>query len=520
MGGQVPDDSVAARDWAIAAGQLGRTPYELTAIAARCPFGYPAVLESPPLVAGRIPNPNLLYLSCPTLVKLVSRAEAQGGIKRLRASARSDASLRVLLLRVTHLYRERREALARDCLPEAGESAKNLPPVLVAGIGGPEEPEAASCLHAYAAALLAVTQGWPASSHGRGGALGGSGDPPHGRGDAPDSGRVDSVRAVWQRFLPPIEDCWCTDARCARWEQCTRRAAIDVGTISVRFLVADVAHGHLRVIRRAAEVTHLGEGLTPGGPLGEGACCRTAEAVRRYVEEARRLGAEEIVLAGTSATREAADGSRFIAALGIEHCLTAAVLSGQREAELAYAGVRSDLQGDLVVMDIGGGSTELIAAEAQGKVVAVSLQVGSSRATNRWINGDPPSAEEIGAAYEEAGACFAGVVCQFGPRGGRRLVGVGGTVTTLAALDAGLQEYDPDQVHGRELCLGGVRDLLDRLAGLTCEERATLACVQPGRAPVLPAGAAIVLAAMETLGYNRLTVSERDLLDGLVLEGL
>lgn len=511
MDAKVRAEAIEARDWAVAAGQLGREPHEPTGIAVRCPFGYPAVLESPPLVSGRIPNPNLLYLSCPALVKAVSRVEAQGAVRRLRWAAQCDPSLRALLSELVQLYQERRALLARSCSGQPEDEDKDMRRVLRAGIGGPETPEEASCLHAYAAALLAVAAGWPGSAGWPGGESGAE--------SVGHPGLAKRAQEVWERFLPPVGESWCSDARCAQYGQVTRRAAIDVGTISVRLLVADVAQGHLRTVLRAAEVTRLGEGLSPGGTLAEQACNRTAEVVRRYAKTARGLGAKTVVLAGTSAARESADGRDFISALGSENRLAAAVLSAQREAELTYAGVRSDLRGNLVVMDIGGGSTELITASRD--IEAVSLQVGANRATERWIRNDPPGEKEIRAVYDETAAVFGDVVVRFGQgRTKRRLVGVAGTVTTLAALDAGLKEYDSNLVHRRELGLASVRRLVSFLARLTCQERAALPCVQPGRAPVLLGGAVVVLAAMETLGYDRLLVSERDLLDGLVLQGL
>ena len=379
-------------------------------------------------------------------------------------------------------------------------------PGLTRGSEGPERPEKASCLHAYAAALLAVMSGWLTS--------GGStpdGSTPHGLALA--------ARAleVWTRFLPPVEEAWCRDNRCARWTTGEVRAAIDVGTISVRLLVADVAAGRLQSLVRVAEVTRLGENLRPGGRLTEAARQRTAEAVARYAQEARRHGADQIVLVGTSAAREAADGEEFILALGRDNGVMAVVLSGMAEAELAYAGASLDIEGDSVVLDVGGGSTEVIRGLEDGTVEAVSLELGASRATERWITTDPPAPADIAKAYEEAERAFLGVRRRFSA--GPRLVGVAGTVTTLTCLAAGLEKYDAEAIHLRLLSLASVRSLVARLSAMTTDERAALPCVQAGRAPVILAGAIIVQAAMETLGYDKLTVSERDLLDGLVLRG-
>jgi exopolyphosphatase/guanosine-5'-triphosphate,3'-diphosphate pyrophosphatase len=282
----------------------------------------------------------------------------------------------------------------------------------------------------------------------------------------------------------------------------------------VRLLVADVAGGRPQPLLRRAQITRLGEGLVRGAPFAAAAAARTAAAVRRFAQEARQLGAQTVWLAGTSAARDAADGEAFITRLGKETGATAAVLSGEEEAALAYTGVGLDVPGDSVVLDVGGGSTELIRAGE-----AASLDLGAERATTRWIRGDPPAAGEVEAVAGEAAAAFAPLRDRFGPTAGP-LVGVAGTVTTLACLDAGLQAYDPDVVHLWELDRDAVAGLLERLSRLTTAQRAGLPCIQAGRAPVIVAGAAIVRAVMESLGHTRLLVSERDLLDGLVLRGL
>lgn len=175
----------------------------------------------------------------------------------------------------------------------------------------------------------------------------------------------------------------------------------------------------------------------------------------------------------------------------------------------------------MVLLDVGGGSTELICRSGTGELQVISLALGASRATDAWILSDPPQAAEVASIHREAIHTLEGVSAQFFSSGApkRRLVGVAGTVSTLACLDAGLEKYDAEFLHLRELSLEAVRHLTTELSVLTTAQRATLPCIQPGRAPVIVGGAVIVLAAMEMLGYERLTVSERDLLDGLLLLG-
>jgi exopolyphosphatase/guanosine-5'-triphosphate,3'-diphosphate pyrophosphatase len=497
MNGPAAEAAVGPGDRAVIAGELGRTPRDLTGVSVRCPFGYPAVTESAPVLSEGSPNPTLLYVTCPSLDTVISRVEGEGGVRDFRATCRDDSELRALLDEVTRVYRERRTDLHRK-----SKSSSKLDARLGAGIGGPEDPEHASCLHAYAAALLSVISGWLEF-------------------EKPET--LEAAKAALARFLPPVEEAWCTDRRCSKWQAVEKRAVIDVGTISVRLLIADMVDGRPWTLLRRAEVTRLGQGLVSGGPLNLAARIRTSEAVARLAGEARLQGVDRVLLAGTSATREASDGEQFLRALASEHDLRAKVLSGEREAQLSYAGACLDVC-DPVVLDVGGGSTELITRLASGRVSPLSLPLGANRGTEKWIKNDPPTHEELDRVAREAAREFAKMRNRYGriekDSAPQTLVGVAGTVTTLAALAAGLEKYDSAAIHLRRLTLDEVCGLLAELASLTTEGRAALPCVQAGRAPMIVAGAAIVMAAMEVLGYDELTVSERDLLDGLAMEGL
>ena len=494
--GSNPSDS----DLATVSGQLARTARDVTGIAVRCLFGRPAVIETSPRLAGK-PNPTLLYLTCPAAATAISRFEATGGVRSFKAACTGDAELREALEVVTEAYRTRRASLA---------PAGDVRPT--AGIGGPEGPEKASCLHAYTAALLAALEGWfepgdATAGEGREGEPGGE----RRRAAQQAAGAAhDAATLAWDRFLPPRDTLWCSDDRCARWAgesgasarigvtpgaddalEGVRVAAIDVGTISVRLLVADLRSGRPEQVVRRAEVTRLGEGLRRGECLAQAATTRTRAVVRGYVEEARRLGSSRIVIAGTSATREALDGTDFVRGLGEENGVAAVVLSGAEEAALAYAGASLDTGGEFVVLDVGGGSTELIRRVARGGVEAVSLDLGASRATERWIHSDPPTAAEVAAVHREVLEAVGLLRSSFGAAGGT-LVGVAGTVTTLACLDARLQAYASEAIHLRRLSLVSVGLLIARLAAMTVAERAALPCVQAGRAPVIVGGAVIV----------------------------
>ena len=532
MGARALKEAVGRRDQAVIAGELGRAPRDLTGIAARCPFGYPAVIETAPVLTGGAPNPTLLYLTCPSLAAVISRVEESGGVRQFRTQCREDAESRDVLSQITELYQERRRALACEHVEAAPLGAR-----LGAGIGGPEGPESASCLHAYAAALLAILSRWltdseveisPTTLMPADEAAGAAADMEAALGE--EHPLLPRARQAWLRFLPSLESAWCADGRCSRWDTGLRPAAIDVGTISVRLLVADMAGERPRSLVRRTEVTRLGEGLRPGGSLDEAARRRTEEVVARYAAEARRFGADSILVAGTSATRDAADGADFMHSLGRDNGVAAIVLSETREAGLAYTGACLDVPGDPIVIDIGGGSTEITRRFQNGLLRTVSLEVGASRATDRWLLSDPPTTGEIADVMEDAERAIGSVAYRFiasqtdlqarEPLPEVPLVGVAGTVTTLACIDAGLKTYNSDLLHLRPLSRKAVRGLVTRLSRLTTAERAALPCMQAGRGSVIVAGAIILLAAMDALGYDRLIVSEKDLLDGMVMRGI
>lgn len=503
----------------VVAAQLGRALRGSWTVAVSCPFGFPAVIETAPYLLDGTPFPTLFYLTCPAAVEEIARREASGGVEAFRRAVAGDARLGRACAELDRLQRRRRRELARSA--QSGDAA---PPadageVLERGIGGPEDAARATCLHAYTATLLAAVTG--------AGALGGHEDP--------------VVRADWTGLLGDVGRLWCHDARCAGflpggWE---RHAAVDVGTNSVRSLVAIVGEaGDVLALARRAEITQLGVGLARGDSLEPAARLRTAEAVAALVAEARALGARTVRLVGTSAARDAADGPAFIAELGRELKVAARVATGPEEAGLSFLGATRDGGGDPVVMDIGGGSTELVRGAAAGadgaEVEAVSLDLGCVRGTAAWFAGDPPSSEERRAARRLCVEAFRPLAGRFGPGGagrleatagraaghsGARLVGVAGTITTLACLALSLPEYDPDAIHLRTFGRGHLEEVIDRLAAMGPEERAVLPCMQQGRAGVIVAGGEILLGAMEALGWVEITVSERDILDGILRAG-
>jgi exopolyphosphatase/guanosine-5'-triphosphate,3'-diphosphate pyrophosphatase len=286
-----------------------------------------------------------------------------------------------------------------------------------------------------------------------------------------------------------------------------RVAAIDLGTNTTRLIVADVTDGTVDAILRRSTITRLGEGVDARRRLLPLPITRVRNCLADYRRELESLGAERALLVATSAVRDAENGEAFLGEIEWSYGFTTRLLSGEQEADLTLRGVGA-VGGETIVVDIGGGSTELIAAG-----VRVSTELGSVRLTERFLESDPPSAGEL----EELARAIRSVLEEH-DLSARRGIGVAGTVTSLAALDLGLVEYDADRVHRHRLGQSAVRAQLDRLAALPLAERREVPGLEPERAPVIVAGAAILLEVMRHLGLPEIEVSERDLLDGAALE--
>jgi exopolyphosphatase / guanosine-5'-triphosphate,3'-diphosphate pyrophosphatase len=286
-----------------------------------------------------------------------------------------------------------------------------------------------------------------------------------------------------------------------------RVAAIDLGTNTTRLLVADVTDGTVDAIVRRSTITRLGEGVDARRRLLPLPITRVRNCLADYRRELESLGAERALLVATSAVRDAENGEAFLGEIEWSYGFTTRLLSGEQEADLTLRGVGA-VDGETIVIDIGGGSTELIAAGAR-----VSTELGSVRLTERFLESDPPAAGEL----EELAQAIRSVLEEH-DLSGRRGMGVAGTVTSLAALDLGLVEYDADRVHGHRLGQDAVRAQLARLAALPLAERREVPGLEPERAPVIVAGAAILLEIMRHLELPEVEVSERDLLDGAALE--
>jgi exopolyphosphatase / guanosine-5'-triphosphate,3'-diphosphate pyrophosphatase len=294
--------------------------------------------------------------------------------------------------------------------------------------------------------------------------------------------------------------------------------ALDVGTNTVLMLVVEIDQD-LRVTRLAdwGRITRMGRGVDRLGHLDPEAAQRTLDAIVDFSSQARTMGAGKIVSAATSALRDASDGPEFIARVKLRAAVDLDVISGDAEAELSYLAVRYGLQLEpnekLLIVDIGGGSTELIRADPGHNRVLTSLQIGSVRLTERIIKHDPPGVAEIAELEATIDRELDALNWHYRPD---RLVGIAGTVTTVCAVSLGLKTYDPAIVHGHRLTLAEVARVTNLFRTLPLAERKQLPGVLEGRADVILAGASILERVLAKFELDAVTVSDQGVRWGLV----
>jgi exopolyphosphatase / guanosine-5'-triphosphate,3'-diphosphate pyrophosphatase len=298
-----------------------------------------------------------------------------------------------------------------------------------------------------------------------------------------------------------------------------RVAAIDVGTNSTRLLVAEEAAGGPRPLDRRTKITRLGEGVDRRRLLDPEALRRTLAVVAEYAATCGEYAVDELRVTGTSAVRDARNRSDFFEGVRKLTGRDPELLSGETEARTTFLGTVSDLSEGLsvLVVDIGGGSTELIYGVDRPERL-VSMDIGCVRMLEKHLASDPPGPEELKALRADVRARLDEVKRQLDIPREVRLVGVAGTVTQLATLKAGLPVHDPEVSHHMGLTHGDVRMMARRLESLDYEKRRRIKGLDPGRADVIVAGIEILLAVMEVFDAPEVLVSEKDILDGLVLE--
>jgi len=310
----------------------------------------------------------------------------------------------------------------------------------------------------------------------------------------------------------------------------TRAAAIDCGTNSIRLLVADVPDrgAHTDVLRRM-EVVRLGQGVDATGRLAPEAIERTRKVLAEYADAARELGADRVRMVATSASRDAANRTDFEDMVRTTLGQLPDVVTGQEEAELSFLGATASLdraaeahgapppKPPFLVVDIGGGSTEFVLGDARGVRAARSVDIGCVRLTERHLHGDPPTAAEVDAAERDIRAALAEVAADVPVGEAVTLVGLAGSVTTVAALALALPAYDAEAIHGSRIGRDAVREVTADLLAATRERRAALPVMHPGRVDVIGAGSLILRVIMDVYDLAEVVVSEHDILDGIAL---
>lgn len=328
-------------------------------------------------------------------------------------------------------------------------------------------------------------------------------------------------------------------------------AAIDIGTNSMRILIADVEDGKIKERTKEINPTRIGASVDKEGMISEVGIERNIEAFHTFVKKAKEYGAEKIWAVATSAVRDAQNGGDFIQRAFEKTGIYIQVISGEKEAELGYIGVAIGMEYSAVdivkkevekkvqsdeskqlVIDIGGGSTELILGDGPNLLKTISLNMGAVRMTERYITTYPISHIEIEnikrtvveiskdsiseILRDRTSQVKENRVEQIKEENRARLIGIGGTITTLASLHQELEPYDSDKVHNYKLTKADIAFLVQKLQGLTVEEIKAIKGIHPKRADIIGAGAIILHTIMENLGAESITVSEYDNLEGLV----
>lgn len=307
-----------------------------------------------------------------------------------------------------------------------------------------------------------------------------------------------------------------------------RLAAVDIGTNSVRLLIIQFEQGNLKTISRRVKITRLGEKVNQNKTLADGAISRTITVLREYQREIEAKKVQGVRVATTSAAREAKNVGRFLARLRRETGFEVDILSGKEEAQLAFLGVTSDHElrttnGLLLVIDIGGGSTELILGRGRSLEKLYSLDIGCVRLTEMFLKTDPPTAEEIKQAKDYIRRIIKNVILEIkhlrimNHESRIMIIGVAGTITTLVAVKKKMKVYDSSKIHGSKLTKSDITKILELFLSKPLGERKKIVGLEPARADIIIAGVLILQEILSCLGVKEIVISEHDILDGLIL---
>ncbi|EIK81190.1 DUF501 domain-containing protein [Gardnerella vaginalis] len=506
--------------------QLGRFPRGMVAVGARCACGRPLAVITRPCLEDGTPFPTTCYLTSPEAVKAASHLEAQGFMKECNNLLNNDNDVAKKYEQAHKYYLEFRHELAIR-LEDSEEHIKDM------SAGG--MPVRVKCLHALLAQSLVM-----------------------GKGVNPIGDMV--LSKVKNEFDPNVCKCttpWSDDANEIETEKLLNAkslntntivgtnksvcvAAIDCGTNSIRLKIAKVnANGMRDVVPRMLRVVRLGQGIDETHMFAEDALQRVKSAAKEFAKVLSEHKIDAIRFVATSATRDALNRDIFEQMMFDELGVRPEVISGTEEAALSFLGAtsvvsRKDLQAPYVVVDLGGGSTEIVLGGdgvniAEDKVdSAYSMNIGSVRMTERHLHTDPPTEEEISCAIKDIDKNIDEAFKHVNAGKARTIIGVSGTVTTMAALAIGLKHYDHKAVDGVKIALDQAYTVNDRFLHMTRERRRTYATIHPGRIDVVGGGAVVLSRVLERLAkaayedhggvLDTFVASEHGLLDGITLD--
>lgn len=506
--------------------QLGRFPRGMVAVGARCACGRPLAVITRPCLEDGTPFPTTCYLTSPEAVKAASHLEAQGFMKECNNLLNNDNDIVKKYEQAHKYYLEFRHELAIR-LEDSEEHIKDM------SAGG--MPVRVKCLHALLAQSLVM-----------------------GKGVNPIGDMV--LSKVKNEFDPNVCKCttpWSDDANEIETEKLLNTksfntntiigtnksvcvAAIDCGTNSIRLKIAKVnANGMRDVVPRMLRVVRLGQGIDETHMFAEDALQRVKSAAKEFAKVLSEHKIDAIRFVATSATRDALNRDIFEQMMFDELGVHPEVISGTEEAALSFLGAtsvvsRKDLQAPYVVVDLGGGSTEIVLGGdgvniAEDKVdSAYSMNIGSVRMTERHLHTDPPTEEEISCAIKDIDKNIDEAFKHVNAGKARTIIGVSGTVTTMAALAIGLKHYDHKAVDGVKIALDQAYIVNDRFLHMTRERRRTYATIHPGRIDVVGGGAVVLSRVLERLAkaayedhggvLDTFVASEHGLLDGITLD--
>lgn len=525
--------------------QLGRFPRGMVAVGARCVCGRPLAVVTRPCLEDGTPFPTSCYLTSPEAVKAISHVEADGLMREYNELLQSDEDVKKQYEQAHKYYLQFRHELAVTL----GDSEEHISEMSAGGM-----PVRVKCLHALLAQTLVMGKCVNPIGDLVLERIKDEFDPSVCRCTTPWSDDADAAETqvvVEEKSNKKNADCAEKDAKAAKAakdasknadcaEKSVTVAAIDCGTNSIRLKIAQVSeHGMKDIVPRMLRVVRLGQGIDETHRFADDALERVRAAAREFAQVLKEHPVDAIRFVATSATRDAENREIFEQMMVDELGVCPEVISGTEEAALSFLGAtsvvsRDELQPPYLVVDLGGGSTELVlggdgdSLPAHKVAAAYSMNVGSVRMTERHLHTDPPTEEEIQAAIDDVDKHI-DEAFKVVPAGRvRTIIGVSGTVTTMAALAMGLQHYDHTAVDGVRIGLEQAYEVNDRFLRMTRERRRTYATIHPGRVDVVGGGAVVWSRVLERLAkaayddhggvLETFVASEHGLLDGITLD--